>query len=185
MQTQTCSHKVSGFQSTCHDYTVIHVDLSKLTVQLLMYISVFLDLPNSYEALSVQTSEALANVQTESPRQRENLRVEPRPKRCWRLLRANTRPTMQQLDILKYRGGRVKIMDQISHRWHKVAIHLGFDSHEISNIKQSSLLNPEDACMTMFIKWLEGGKKRPTWKTLVQALTDAGFQELAVEIQEM
>ena len=94
------------------------------------------------------------------------------------------KPKLQHLQLLKYRGGQVRIIDETSSQWPDVAIALGFEGYSISQIELSSQRQAKEACRTMIMEWLKGAKRTPvTWNTLVQALIDAKFVDLAEQLQ--
>ena len=75
-------------------------------------------------------------------------------------------------------------MDEISSQWPDVAIALAFEHYSISEIELSSRGQPKTACRTMIMEWLKGAKRTPvTWNTLVQALIDAKFVDLAEQLR--
>ena len=90
---------------------------------------------------------------------------------------------MQHLQLLKYHGGQVRVMDEIAHRWSQVALALGFEHYAISTIRQASFLQPLEGCRMMLGQWLEGGKRSlVTWETLRQALIVTNFVKLADQL---
>ena len=90
------------------------------------------------------------------------------------------KPKLQDLQLLKYCGGQVRIIDEISGRWSYAAIAFGFEGHSIDRIKLSTQHQAREACTMMMTEWLKGAKRGPvTWGTLVHALRDAEFADLA------
>ena len=90
------------------------------------------------------------------------------------------RPKLQQLLILKHNEDQVRIIDEISGSWSYAAIAFGFDGPSIDQIKLSSQQQAREACRMMMTEWLKGAKRGPpTWGTLVRALQDAEFVDLA------
>lgn len=74
----------------------------------------------------------------------------------------------------------MRIIDEISGSWSYVAIAFGFDGPSIDQIKLSSQQQAREACRMMMTEWFKGAKRAPvTWGTLVQALQDAEFVDLA------
>lgn len=132
-----------------------------------------------------QTDSGIVDSNTDTQETANELQKDP-SRSSTGLYSGATIPEMQQLQLIKHGAVQVRIMDKISYRWQEVAIALGFKGYEIETIKQSTHHQPSDACMTMFTKWLEGGKREPvTWETLVHALTEAKFQTLAQQIQAL
>ena len=79
----------------------------------------------------------------------------------------------------------MRIIYAVALDWDWIAIRLHFRGDVISRIerdhKGSSVVR---ACQAMFSKWLEGEGRWPiTWKTLIEALKEAGFSELASEVE--
>ena len=98
------------------------------------------------------------------------------------------KPKLQDLDLLKLTDGReVRLLESVAVKWEKLAIRFGFEETRISNIKRGAFFQPEDACLKMFTKWLNGEHdlKPPTWYNLIQCLKETnGFQSLARDVKE-
>ena len=70
-------------------------------------------------------------------------------------------------------------MDTIEANWHKLAYALHMGS-KVESIEKDTHSQTFSACRTMFTKWLHGGYHEPvTWKTLLEALKDSDFFDLA------
>ena len=73
----------------------------------------------------------------------------------------------------------MKIMETIAYRWQDVALALYFEGSVIKSIMQSTFSHVE-GCRRMLDRWLQGGYREPvTWETLVEALQEARFVDLA------
>ena len=91
---------------------------------------------------------------------------------------------LHQLDLLTDNEKTVKIIDSVAHTWEKLALRLHFDGSDIARIKRDNTNDCIQACRTVFTEWLQGKGRRPgTWETLVEALREAGFIELANEVK--
>ena len=98
------------------------------------------------------------------------------------------KPKLQDLDVLKLRDGReVRIIENVAANWEYLAIRFGFEETRISNIKRGAFFQPEDACLKMFIRWLNGEHDLapPTWYNLIQCLEETNkFLSLAKDVME-
>ena len=73
----------------------------------------------------------------------------------------------------------MKIVETIAYRWQDVALALHVEGSVIKSIKESTFSNVE-GCRMMLDRWLKGGYREPvTWETLVEALQEARFVDLA------
>ena len=64
-----------------------------------------------------------------------------------------------------------------------MALRLHFNHSDISKIDRDHRTCSQ-ACQTMFGEWLEGkGRKPITWNTLLTALREAEFSELASDVE--
>ena len=78
----------------------------------------------------------------------------------------------------------VKVIERTAASWERVATSLHFDGHEIRNIAKDYHLS-EDACRNVFIEWLDGKGRQPkTWETVLSALNEAGFGEVARDLSD-
>ena len=69
-------------------------------------------------------------------------------------------------------------------KWDKIAIRLHFSGHDISRIERDHKESVVRACQAMFSEWLEGKSRKPiTWNTLIKALKEAEYSELASEVE--
>ena len=92
-------------------------------------------------------------------------------------------PELYELQLLEFDKGRdsVRIMEKVIPKWKQVAIALGFNGSKIKMIEMGALRQPEDACLSMFSDWLDGGHdlQPPTWDILIQSLRAANLPEIA------
>ena len=74
-------------------------------------------------------------------------------------------------------------MDNVQANWPAVALALHMGS-AIESIEQSAQFQPASACRKMFTIWLHGSYRTPvTWKTILEALKDSNFIELAKNVR--
>ena len=94
------------------------------------------------------------------------------------------KPRLYELDRIKGNGKTVKVIERTAADWERVAITLHFEGHEIKTIR-TDYHQSEDACCNMFIEWLEGKGRQPTtWETVISALNEAGFSEVASDLSD-
>ncbi len=106
---------------------------------------------------------------------------------CTALSYAGDKPTMRHLQCLRSRGGRVvKPIESIAFRWDEVAIALDIDWCVIKYIRTDAHFQAVPACLEMLHKWLDGEGCQPaTWMRFMEALIDAGFTNLAEDLEEV
>ena len=101
-------------------------------------------------------------------------------------LHIDSKPTLRQLGCLKLNNQRIDVIEQIAFKWESVADQLDFKSHLIETIRMESHHQVNSACRKMFMKWLEGVGRQPiTWRTLIDALDDAGLPRVAHELNNI
>ena len=101
----------------------------------------------------------------------------------------DTEPDIATLNCMKYTDmqgetQRGFISEQIAARWTDVGISLHFTSANLNNIESTCRGDVERCCKKMLTLWLEGhvqdvSQAPVTWKTLLEALKDARFGQLA------
>jgi hypothetical protein len=92
-------------------------------------------------------------------------------------------PTLRELAYLKHCDQRINVIECVAPRWKSVADQLHLKSHHIETIEMESLCKPGPACREMFAKWLKGfGRKPITWRTVIDALDDAGLPTVSLEL---
>lgn len=78
----------------------------------------------------------------------------------------------------------VKVIKSVAARWEDVAMRLHFNHNNIQRIKRDSHFQTIPSCRTMFAEWIDGERRKPVnWKTLITALEEAEFSELASDLQ--
>ena len=78
----------------------------------------------------------------------------------------------------------MKVIERTAADWECVATTLHFEGHEIKTIR-ADYHQSADACRNMFIEWLEGKGRQPkSWETVLSALNEAGFGELASDVSD-
>lgn len=93
---------------------------------------------------------------------------------------------MSQIDRVEGKDKVIKVIEQVAGRWERVATRLCFEGHNIQRIKRDDNNSCTEACRTMFIEWLNGkGRKPVTWETLIKVLKEAGFSEIASDIEHL
>ena len=99
------------------------------------------------------------------------------------------KPTLQKLSCYKYNDEskerqRMHIIKELAARWKDVGLALDFGSSDLNNIKRDKG-NVEDCCMELMDRWLQGTvqTKPVTWETLLEAMEDAQFVELARKLK--
>ena len=93
-------------------------------------------------------------------------------------------PQEHQLDLIEGNGREVRVIKKVASRWEDVATRLHFDLDEIKCIKKDNHYITNPSCCEMFNLWLKGNGRRPAdWETLIKALREAEFSELAEDVQ--
>ena len=91
-------------------------------------------------------------------------------------------PTLWELTLIESRDKKVsiRIKDRVAHEWEEVATRLEFEGHHIKRIKKDSHYQCKEACHAMLSEWLDGlGREPKTWDTIIKALEEANFGEVA------
>ena len=79
----------------------------------------------------------------------------------------------------------VKVIERIAASWKRVATTLHFEGHEINIIDTDHDRRSENACRKLFTEWLDGKGRQPkTWGTVLSALNEAGFGEVASDLSD-
>lgn len=93
-------------------------------------------------------------------------------------------PELHEIDHMEGNGKVVKVIESVAARWERVAIRLEFNHHIVERIKRDSHHQSIPSCQTMFTEWLDGNGRQPVnWQTLITALQEADFSELANDLQ--
>ena len=91
---------------------------------------------------------------------------------------------LHQLDLFEGNGSTVRIIKTVAPRWDMIALRLHFSGDDISRIERDHKESVVRACRNMFSEWLEGkGRKPISWNTLIKALKEADYSELASEVE--
>ena len=95
-------------------------------------------------------------------------------------------PKLDQIDHIEGSGKVVKVIKSVAARWEDIAVRLHFDHNIIKHIKRDNHHQTIPSCRTMFGEWLDSKNRKPVnWKTLITALKEAEFSELASDLQEV
>ena len=96
------------------------------------------------------------------------------------------KPSLPELDLLQGKSKTVKIINMIAYKWDQFVTRLSFEGHDIKRIERNSNYQTDQACRNALIEWLEGkGRKPITWGTIIKALEEAQFSEVAKEVREI
>lgn len=81
------------------------------------------------------------------------------------------------------------LVREIASEWINVASHLGVEFYLITMIKVSYGINSQFACTDVLGRWLAEeagtGERERTWQTVLSAVEDAGFGNLAQRLRIM
>ena len=95
-------------------------------------------------------------------------------------------PKLHQIDLIEGNGKVVKIIETVAAKWEKVATRLYFGHDIIDRIKRDDHFQSEPCCHKMFCEWLSGKGRQPlNWQTLITALKEAGFSQLASDLRQL
>ena len=99
---------------------------------------------------------------------------------------AGDRPELWQLQkFVGVRGRVVRVMEEISADWEKLALALHFRGGVIRTVRKSEQFQVEKACCTILHRWLDGEGLQPvTWGTLVECLEDIDHWSLAGNLRK-
>ena len=96
------------------------------------------------------------------------------------------KPTLRELLCFKYNGTqhKIHIIYTVASRWRRLGLLLNISNHHLNNIEHNHG-NVEDRCQTMLSDWLQRtvGDEPVTWETLVAAIDDAQYEELAQQLK--
>ena len=82
----------------------------------------------------------------------------------------------------------VRVLEGSASRWDEIALRLYFSGDMISQIRMDSQTNALRACQSVFTQWLDGkeGLRTPrTWGTVIDALKEADYGQLADDLKEV
>ena len=95
-------------------------------------------------------------------------------------------PKLHQIDHIEGNGKVVKVITHVAAEWERVATRMYFGHNIIDCIKRDNHYQTVSCCRKMFGEWLGGKGREPVnWKTLITALEEADFSELASELQNI
>ena len=101
------------------------------------------------------------------------------------------KPTLPDLLCFKYNDisgtqHKIHIIDTVASRWRRLGLALKCDSSILDNIGHNNT-DVEDCCMKLMERWLQGtvGDGPVTWETLVEAIDDARYGELAQQLKRV
>ena len=80
----------------------------------------------------------------------------------------------------------IKIINTVASQRVPLGIALHVEYPTIQSVEQSKGREPEQACIEILNKWLERGDQTQSpvnWKTLLNALKDCGFFQLAKDME--
>lgn len=98
-------------------------------------------------------------------------------------LSRSAKPTLHQLDLVEGNGRTVRVIRCVAASWEQVAARLHFEPSDISRIERDNPNQCQAACQKMFSEWLAGESLKPiSWNTLIKALNEADFSEIASDL---
>ena len=105
---------------------------------------------------------------------------------CYNLSHAADTPTLGHLHhFIGQSGKEIKIIEQVSHRWHTVAHAMGFDAAVVETIQRDVFFQCTPACERVFHRWLTATsdpQTSRTWEIIVVMLRECGFSVLAADV---
>ena len=79
------------------------------------------------------------------------------------------------------------LVTAVAPNWQRMPLRLGVEGRVSQVVFDSHPNDREGACRDMFDRWLRGeqhtGEEERTWSTLLTALTRAGYDTLALDLQ--
>ena len=85
---------------------------------------------------------------------------------------------MRDLQLLERADGRkIRVIERVAPNWQDLAIALGFDHYRIRIIDEDCRGRVEEACRTMFMRWLD--EELCTWDMLIKCLRRAALVDVA------
>ena len=101
------------------------------------------------------------------------------------------KPTLPELLCFKYNDisgtqHKIHIIDTVASRWRRLGLALHISDYHLDNIEHNRH-HVENWCQTMLNDWLRGtvGDGPVTWETLVEAIDDARYGELAQQLKRV
>ena len=74
-------------------------------------------------------------------------------------------------------------MSDVTPCWRELGVALGFSTTELDTIEKGCFWQPKDCIQRLFGEWAKS-KDSYSWSGLVEALRDAGFNDLADRVDE-
>lgn len=102
-------------------------------------------------------------------------------------LSLTSKPTLWELTRIESGDEKIsiRIIDNVAHEWKQVATSLQFELHHIKRI-ETDYRWCKDACQAVFSDWLGGcGREPRTWSTIIKALNEAHFGEVAGKLNNI
>ena len=99
---------------------------------------------------------------------------------------------MHELQLIKwYKGDQekhLKIKASIATHWRQLGTTLGISPAELEGFNQQYMLNQEDCCQAVLLKWMQNGSQprdayAVTWRGLMEALRDTSLREIASDLE--
>ena len=104
----------------------------------------------------------------------------------------DTKPDLATLSCFKFKDEkgttqRIYILDDIAAKWWRVGLGLKFQASTLDNIESTCNGDVEKCSKRLLTLWLEGHVTGVpiTWKTLMEAITDARLGELADKLRKL
>ena len=98
---------------------------------------------------------------------------------------AADKPKLHQLNCLKVGSKQLKLVQRIGVDWKQLGLALEFDYDLIEIIERNSHYRIEESCYELLNRWLDGEACQPTtWARLIEALRDAEYSELAIQLKQ-
>ena len=99
---------------------------------------------------------------------------------------SDSRPELHQLDLFERHSKKLELIACVTADWERVATRLHFPGYTIKAISRDSHHQTDQACRSMFTRWLNGEGRQPvTWGTLITALYEAKLASVAQELDNM
>ena len=99
-------------------------------------------------------------------------------------LTLSSTPTLHDIDIFYVGEKEIRIIRSVASKWKEVATRLYFEPNHIALIEKNHPHDCESACREVFSEWILGhGRKPISWITLLKALNESEFSEMARELE--
>ena len=102
----------------------------------------------------------------------------------WCIFSIGNRPSLSELHHLIIPGQKeVKVIQEVSTRWKKLALELGFELSVVESIG-SRYSDSEEDCELMLRKWLMRQDGTVSWEVLMTALENIGLYSIADDLEK-